>query len=559
MDINYTLIAGCTDAQYDCGMQTILGIGTSYIMMYKLLPVFRTLSVLDIQSLFSQEVADKHKISMGLGRLSLIYVSSLILILFNQNTIADVYLHIPRGSNNRLDGEKANRRNTDRVFDSQNNAKGGYNAPEKTQNKSSGDWFHMNYYMSGPGKGETILPIEWTNQHGCGHGDLNCNIVLQYKCQPTTITAKHRVMRNVSGISRNRPSYSKRSHRNYWRKNRILRINAGKNRVLNEPWEWYDKCAKRERNKVLFTADQNLNGNETKYTRQNPNGARYGYECPEERDYYPYWHPTDWIDIAVLANNISDCNYYRRESFNTMPKGECMERYPKRNPTQQTRWRHDSKYNNQVTCQANGGKWINFHNYLEITNKSKIECNCQSLIWAIPYRSENIDQFVGEDPEQWKKCLVRLPQPDCKQAPRTRTNHLGNGPGVVPLTHNWVLPHFPSGQEQRWVLRIRYNISTNDYDPKKTFASSNNNDNVISNDPDVNVGKGKNNKVPLQLAINTAQFGRTFQDRSHIFKIIPRKNHFQDCVIHNINVKGKRGNIVQTYPAVEYDFTPKDL
>ena len=36
-------------------------------------------------------------------------------------------------------------------------------------------------------------------------------------------------------------------------------------------------------------------------------------------------------------------------------------------------------------------------------------------------------------------------------------------------------------------------------------------DDVISNDPEVNVGKDNNNKIPLQLAINTAQFGRTFQ------------------------------------------------
>ena len=38
------------------------------------------------------------------------------------------------------------------------------------------------------GNGESIMHIEWTNQHGCGDNDdpnkLNCNIVIQMMCQP---------------------------------------------------------------------------------------------------------------------------------------------------------------------------------------------------------------------------------------------------------------------------------------------------------------------------------------------------------------------------------------
>lgn len=40
---------------------------------------------------------------------------------------ADIYMHNMRGSNNRLDTGNVNVGNERRLFDSQNNAKGGYN------------------------------------------------------------------------------------------------------------------------------------------------------------------------------------------------------------------------------------------------------------------------------------------------------------------------------------------------------------------------------------------------------------------------------------------------
>lgn len=69
---------------------------------------------------------------------------------------------------------------------------------------------------------------------------------------------------------------------------------------LHESFEYYQLCTKTTRNKGLFTADQVLRGDAARFTRQNSNGARYGYECPEERDYYPYWRPTNWIVITLF-------------------------------------------------------------------------------------------------------------------------------------------------------------------------------------------------------------------------------------------------------------------
>jgi hypothetical protein len=94
----------------------------------------------------------------------------------------------------------------------------------------------------------------------------------------------------------------------------------------------------------IYTFIKRLRGDTAIYTRQNPNGNRYAYECAEERDYYPYWSPTKWIvnirifidltqfynvkiflkDVAVLVDDISKCNYYKAESENVKSRWYCL-------------------------------------------------------------------------------------------------------------------------------------------------------------------------------------------------------------------------------------------
>jgi hypothetical protein len=241
---------------------------------------------------------------------------------------------------------------------------------------------------------------------------------------------------------------------------------------MHESVGYYRDCMSRQRNRGLFTADQNVvNNRGAQATRQNPNGGASGLECQEERDYYPYWGPSPWEDIAILTDRTDMCDYFRRESAN--------------------------------------------------------------------------------------KNLV------CDQIPHSRDNHLGSVSGGDMATFSWKIPYHLVGK--KCVLRVRYNVTSGDYDARTTFSDRNRNSpsplivtgNVtFANNPQTNVGNG----IRLQLNVNTAQFSRTFQDRTHVFFISPRPANIpQGSVIHNVMVRGRRGNIVQTFPAVEYDFVPDNL
>ncbi len=339
---------------------------------------------------------------------------------------------------------------------------------------------------------------------------------------------------------------------------------------MHENPDYYQDCTQRSRNRGLWTADQNINRNDARGTRQNPNGNRNGLECPEERDYYPYWHPSPWIDIAVLhdygtttAEQSAWCNYFTTNSQNTASAtpGVCIA-----NPSATASATTETA--DQVQQRKNQGNWWN----------NRAGCEGRGHTWSIMRLGVNFTTLAANSP------LRTLQPPFCGQGSYSRSNHLGNGQGttspdptdLVNIPHDvnanrfiWTIPNHVN---ENCVLRLRYNMTTKDFPETGTVlnaslpigsAGVNASLNGRTNSPviqDPYVYLGNTDVDFVSLALNTNQYGRTFQDRSYVFAIRrPATAIPAGAKLFNLNVRGKRGNIVQVYPSVEYDFVPDNL
>jgi hypothetical protein len=496
------------------------------------------------------------------------------------------------------------------------------------------------YYYEG-----SVLPIEWTDQHGCGsNSKVSCEIVLQYACEDTldpkeddfypwaslkkagpgsTYYGKQH-FRSGSNIASPRDGVPQNSLDAATRTINDIESDAIPNSPANraygmqESWDYYQLCQFTQRNNGLYAADQQIQRRDQRGTRQNPNGNRHGFECPEERDYYPWWAPSPWIDIAVLSDSASDevclsantsncslrCQYYMNNTMNFNMKGYCDVNHTDSSisPTvkfQSTLWRNRQWPNNRDDCENNAV--------------------IQGLVWYEISHSDILD--LGNN------SFV------CAKTQYSRANQLGNAradyvtsqsatssgtvlkmkavEGVNANRFLWQVPALPKAKNagthvnvesayKSCVLRLRYNISSADFQSWPKGANNPNaprmvdslNNSIpgrgsswqtpLTQDPYVYIGpSSQGSDMFLGLRINTNQYSRTFQDRSFVFSIKPLPDHSSAMStrfdtprvniseikahlknggrIFNVNVRGKRGNIVQTFPSVEYDFVPNAL
>jgi hypothetical protein len=460
---------------------------------------------------------------------------------------ANIFLHHPRGSNNRNRERSDNRQNGNRLFDSQNSGTGGY--PWAGDPTHLGEPDPVTYYHG------SILRIQWTQQHGCGANEhSDCTVIIQYGCESDMPglrdgypmgdivdsdpnSSDYYKLRQFAGFSGQNAAGTQAIPTDKADSFYAAGQQGGQEFGYHESIEYYRECSRIDRNFGLFTGDSSPSRRDARGTRQNPTGNRRGLECPEERDYYPYWRATPFRDAAILTNKAKYCAYFQSHSHNVVSTSYCD--CP---PYSACGAANANPVSDKTTCRQLGGQWL-------------------------------------QHPPKNNR------PPDCRVHSFARENHLGNtnddsatSQDEPQMAHyDWSIP---DDMEGHCIIRIRYNVSSYDFasshykDDDRPGIGLNASHNCIGPsrpcsfngyslrtrpyvqafDPNVIPGA-----IPLSLALNGHQMVRTFQDRSHVFKVTARPAFTASRTIWNLGARGRRGNNVQAYPAVEYDFVPKKL
>lgn len=437
------------------------------------------------------------------------------------------------------------------------------------------------------------MRLEWCNQHACGpNQNVNCQVIIQAACDDTMpglrdgyptgdladvgggettgqYYARQFVYNNADGTARipepngipaevlpenqDSPEYQQAVDDFYNANTDTPAGLAGLEYGMHENYTWYsDFCDNRERNFGLLHLDQQLNGNDARRTRQTTNGARSGLECPEEREYYPYWNPTMWRDIAVLTSNVAHCEFYQARSQNVESRWYCDCDEECRNSAEPHRGVAPIQ---EGSCVRAGGSWVEFPSW------DMLPPDCLAHPWGadnhlgFAFRVDESDESVLEE---------RAPQN---------------------AYYDMIVPEWMEGHT--CTIRMRYNITTGDFpgfsylSPDGEFLDStydcdpNTEDeggqaegetrpycqNILTtetvplyNDPYIRVW---DDEPELSIALNTDQTARCFEDRAYVFRVSERPDEIADgATIWNLGVRGRRGNIVQTFPATEYIFCP---
>jgi len=160
----------------------------------------------------------------------------------------------------------------------------------------------------------------------------------------------------------------------------------------HEGLSYYTRCYWRSRNQGLWIADRFLGGNSSTFTRQNNNGNRYGLECPEARDYWPYWGASPWRDVATLTSRPERCADVS-QSQNVVTKYECI--------CSSCIALQEYAALDQSLCTAVGGTWTPFASF----SSSAPFCGAASLApvnemtvasfnWTLPTSVVDLDTCV---------------------------------------------------------------------------------------------------------------------------------------------------------------------